>query len=692
MTAHTTAPAADSYPRQAARTRGFRLGVPRAVTVSPDDRRVVFLRSSAGDDPAGALLVVDTTTEQEQVVADPRALLTDGPAQDLAPAEAARRERMRETTSGIVGYSTDEAVRRAAFTLAGGLYVVALEPAGAPRRLEVPGPVLDPRLSPDGEHIAYVVDGAVRVVAWDGQRDAQLVGSPEPTVAYGLADFVAAEELGRHRGLWWSPDSDALLVERYDEADVPVWWIADPAHPDREPRPHRYPAAGTTNPAVSVHLLGLDGSNREITWDHDEFPYLADVSWTVDGDPLLVLLDRPQRRRRVLAVDPVDAGSRLVTQDDDPHWVDSHPGLVRWAPDGRLLMVGAHYGRDDDWYAITADGVRLGEARANVRAILDVGTDGTALLAMQTHSSRVKLAVLDLSTGAVTRVTGRDAWEAGVRGRRVVVVASTDWRTPGVTTTVHRADGTTFTLSSHAPRPVTVAAVQLGRTVLLTGERELPTVVLFPTGHRAGSRRLPVVLSPYGGPGHSEVVAALGHYGEQQWLADQGFAVVVADGRGTPGHGPRWERAVAGDLASFPLQDQVDALAAVAAAFPADLDPTRVGIRGWSFGGYLAALAVLRRPDVFHAAVAGAPVTDWRRYDTAYTERYLGHPDEAPAAYDASSLLADAPELTRPLLLIHGMTDDNVAVAHSLTLSAALTVAGRPHTFLPLSGVTHMTP
>jgi dipeptidyl-peptidase-4 len=187
------------------------------------------------------------------------------------------------------------------------------------------------------------------------------------------------------------------------------------------------------------------------------------------------------------------------------------------------------------------------------------------------------------------------------------------------------------------------------------------------------------------------VVTAARAYLESQWWADQGFAVVVVDGRGTPGP-PSWERAVRLDLTRGVLDDQVDALHALAEAEPGVLDLSRVAIRGWSFGGYLSALAVLSRPDVFHAAVAGAPVTDWRLYDTAYTERYLGLPDEQPGAYDAGSLLPLAPGLSRPLLLIHGLADDNVVAAHSLRLSSALLAAGRPHTFLPLSGVTHMTP
>ena len=200
-----------------------------------------------------------------------------------------------------------------------------------------------------------------------------------------------------------------------------------------------------------------------------------------------------------------------------------------------------------------------------------------------------------------------------------------------------------------------------------SGERRLRTALVLPGEDH--SRPLPVLLDPYGGPHAQRVVRAQDAFLQSQWLADQGFAVIVADGRGTPGRGLAWERTVHLDLASAPLEDQVDALHAVAEANPGVLDLSRVAIRGWSFGGYLAALAVLRRPDVFHAAVAGAPVTDWRLYDTHYTERYLGLPDEHPEAYERSSLLADAARLERPLLIVHGLADDNVVAAHSLRLS-----------------------
>jgi dipeptidyl-peptidase-4 len=219
---------------------------------------------------------------------------------------------------------------------------------------------------------------------------------------------------------------------------------------------------------------------------------------------------------------------------------------------------------------------------------------------------------------------------------------------------------------------------------------DVQVVMLMPSAPM--NEPLPILMNPYGGPHAQRVLAARSAYAGAQWLADQGFCVVIADGRGTPGQSPAWEHSIAGNLRDAALEDQVTALERVAAAYPDAVDRSRVGILGWSYGGYLAALAVLQRPDVFSAAIAGAPVTEWRLYDTAYTERYLGDPNDDPAPYDHSSLLPLAKDLERPLLLIHGLADDNVFAAHTLQLSSALLAAGRPHEVLPLSGVTHMTP
>ncbi len=671
----------DSFPRRQARTRRFTLGAPRGITVSPDGERVVFLRSRGGTDPVTCLWTLDLGTGEERLVADPREL--EGPGdEDLPPEEKARRERSREQAGGVVGYATDRPVTTAAFTLSGRLYLADFAGGLTPRLVDTPPGVIDARPDPRGRTVAFVQAGALHVHDVASRITTALAEPDGPHVTYGLADFVAAEEMGRMRGYWWAPDGESLLVARVDDAPVRRWHIADPANPDREPTVVAYPAAGTPNARVTLEVIALDGTVVPVRWDTERDEYLADALW--DGHDLLIVVQpRDQRALRVLRVDPATGVTSPVHEQTDPDWVDIVAGVPAHTASGALVTVGDV----DGSLRLIVDGKPVTPAALQVRNVLDVDGDVVLFRASDTGTplSGTSVGLWTWGPDGVTVVAGGTGVHSGRLVGGTLVVARQDLDTDGTTLTVHR-DGTERTIASFADLPGLTPRI----TLLSAGERALRTAVLLPTGHEPGTR-LPVLMDPYGGPHSQRVVAARGAHLTSQWFADQGFAVVVVDGRGTPGRGPAFERAVHGDLAGPVLQDQVDALHAVAERHP-DLDLTRVGIRGWSFGGYLAALAVLRRPDVFHAAVAGAPVTDWALYDTHYTERYLGHPDTDPEAYARSSLLADAPALTRPLLLVHGLADDNVVAAHTLRLSSALLAAGRPHSVLPLSGVTHMTP
>jgi dipeptidyl-peptidase-4 len=661
----------ESFPRLYARTRRFTLGVPRGFTISPEGGRVVFLRTKSGTDPVTCLWELDTATGVERLVVDPLSL---GAAdEDLPAEERARRERSRESAGGVVAYATDREVRQAVFALSGELHVADIA-TGAVRRLTTPGAVIDPRLSPDGTRVAYVTAGALHVQDVATGEDLVLAAPEGDEVAYGLAEFIAAEEMDRMRGYWWAPSGDRLLAARVDESPVGLWHIADPANPDRPAVAQRYPAAGTANAEVSLFVLGLDGSRVAVPFEQE---YLVTASWNAHG-PAIVTLSRDQRTRRLLAVDPSTGATEFVREDTDPAWLDIVPGVPGRLSDGRLV-----------WVTVAEGGHRLfiGEEPVTppslqVRAVLDVDGD-TVLFTASTEPTEIQL--WTYSGGSLRPVTTEPGVHSGRLSGGVTVILRQSLETEGMSVTVVRRDGASVPIASVAERPGLDPRVSLVRA----GSRDLSTAVLLPSWHVPGSSRLPVLMDPYGGPHAQRVLAAGRMFLEPQWWAEQGFAVVVSDGRGTPGRGPAFEREVLHDL-SLALEDQVDALQGVAALHPDDLDLSRVAIRGWSFGGYLAALAVLRRPDVFHAAVAGAPVTDWRLYDTCYTERYLGHPDEGH--YEASSLIGDAEKLERPLLLVHGLADDNVVAAHTLRLSSALLAAGRPHTVLPLSGVTHMTP
>ena len=575
--------------------------------------------------------------------------------------------------------------------LAGQVFVADLSTGQAPRAIAARPGAFDPRPDPAGRRVAYACDGAVRVVTLDTDADSLLIG-PDGTagVTYGLAEFVAAEEIGRTRGFWWAPDGTALLVARVDETPVPRWYIADPANPGRAPATVAYPAAGTANAEVSLLLAGLDGGTVPVDTGRGEFPYLVAVTWD-DAGALIVAQSRDQCRMRLLSADPRRGAAAVLREDTDEHWVDIVPGVPGWTGDGKIAWTADCGGAKRLLVAAPAelaDAAPVTPPGLQVRAVAD--TDGDAVLFTASGADPADVGLWLYRQDELVRITPEHGVHSGRRAGGTTVVVSRSLAERGVAVTV-RTDGRPggqAPIASHAELP----PPPVPRPDLFTaGGREIRTALLLPSWHEPGSGKLPVLLDPYGGPHTQRVVAAQGAFVDPQWFAEQGFAVVVADGRGTPGRGPGWDRAVAGDLAGPVLEDQVAALAA-AADRCADLDTGRVAIRGWSFGGYLAALAVLRRPDTFHAAVAGAPVTDWRLYDTHYTERYLGDPGENGIAYDNCSLLGDAPKLRRPLLLIHGLADDNVVAAHTLRFSAALLAAGRPHSVLPLPGVTHMTP
>ncbi|MBZ6254958.1 prolyl oligopeptidase family serine peptidase [Streptomyces olivaceus] len=678
----------DSFPKRHARTQRFTLGAPRSFTVAPDGSRVAFLRSGTGTDRANSLWVLDVEEGAERVAADPRALL-GGAEERLSPEERARRERSREGGAGIVGYATDAAVELAAFALSGRLYAAELG-SGSVRELAAPGPVIDPRPAPDGRHVAYVARGALRVVGAEGDGDRALAEADGEGVTYGLAEFVAAEEMGRNRGFWWSPESDRLLVARVDDTPVQRWWISDPARPERDPQRVPYPAAGTPNADVRLFVVGLDGERTEVRWDRARYPYLARVHWSSAGAPLLLVQARDQRSQLFLAVDTESGSTRMVHADEDPIWLELFPGVPCWSPSGQLVRIA-----DEGGARVLAVGERpLTGAQLHLRAVLDVGADDVLVSASAGEEAAEaepgEVHVYRVNELGVERVSQEPGVHTAARAGGVTVLVSATLDRPGARAHVLRDGKQTATVASYAEDPGLTPRV----TLTQGGARRVPCAVLMPTDYH-GDTPLPVLLDPYGGPHGQRVVAAHNAHLTSQWFADQGFAVVVADGRGTPGRSPAWEKSVRDDIAAVVLQDQVDALHALAADFPLDLD--RVAIRGWSFGGYLAALAALRRPDVFHAAVVGAPVTDLRLYDTHYQERYLGDPAEQPEVYRRNSViddagLVDAAEPHRPMMVIHGLADDNVVVAHSLRLSSALLAAGRPHEVLPLSGVTHMTP
>ena len=681
----------ESFPRLQARTRRFTLGTPSDLAISLDGQRVAFLQSTGPTDPVKRLMVAEATADfRTRVAADPQLLLTGD--EQLSASERDRRERLRESAAGIVGYSADDELRVAAFSLSGAIGFAHLDgttDGQQARLLDLPGPAIDPRVDPTGQRIAWVADRSLHIADIDGGAYRCLAASENSTQTWGLANFLAAEEFDRVRGFWWAPDGSALLVEEFNDAPVDEWTISDPADPATPPRTIRYPSVGRPNPEVRLWLVGLDGQRLHVDWDRDDWEYLVSVRWNAFGPPLVTLFDRLQRNGVILSVGTSDGTTTELCRWSDPAWVSVLPGTPTWDSVGRLVTT--HQTTDTETIAINGEPVAM-PSGTQVAAVVRSTGEGL-LLSVQPRATAASLLFID-PAGHHQPIGPNEGWSAGTYSGGTLYTATTSLTSPQWQRELWkwRPGGPSPQKVSDVRSLAMAPPITIRPHLIAAGENKLNVVLLWPEDHEPGSRSLPVILNPYGGPHAQRAIEVNRAFAEAQWIANQGFAVIVADGRGSPGRGPAWERALNGDLGSLPLHDQVEALQAVANQFPDDIDLERVGITGWSFGGYLAALAVLRRPDVFHAAVAGAPVTEWRLYDSAYTERYLGDVVAEVAGYDTSSLLPLAAGLERPLMIIHGFADDNVVVAHSLKLSSALTAAGRPHTFIPLVNVTHMTP
>ncbi|MGX6602367.1 S9 family peptidase [Micromonosporaceae bacterium Da 78-11] len=586
------------YPGLADRTGHFGNGAPRAVTVGADGARVVFLRSAGPGDPAAALWSLNVATATERLVAD-------GP---------------------IASFAVDREARTAAFVRDGRLWRVDLV-RGEVTEVATAEPVEDPRPDPTGRTIGYVSRSggatSVRVVGPDGDR--LLAGESGTawrehggTVSWGVPDPAAAQ-FGRVRGWWWAPDGSQILAAR---------------------------SAGST----SLHLLDLDDGWVDVHWDRETYPYVVNVRWSEGLGPLITVLRRMQQHGLVLAIDPRTGETQVHAELADARWVEPVDGTPRHLPDGRVLVGGelAHDGFDAR--CLFADGSLLTPPGLYVRRV--VGTlprpgapaGSPDLVVEGTDDDPATQSVFRVRTsmgggGAEARkITATPGWHRAATGGDVLVLDDVVWR----------GDARVATLRSVAeplpyhPQPI------LERVT----DRRLPAAVLYP-GSFVGGTKIPVLVTLGDGPGHQQVVADPAAWQERQWWADAGFAVVSIDSRGTPGIAPSFEKVVHRRLGDVALADQVDALLALVGKHP-DLDLGTVSVRGTGLGGWLAAMAVLRRPEIFHRAVAREPVTDWGLLPAVFAERYLGDRADSADVYAHHSLAEAAAQSdrSRPLLLV----------------------------------------
>ncbi len=489
-------------------------------------------------------------------------------------------------------------------------------------------------------------------------------------------------------------------MQETDESPVEVRYVADPLHPEVAPTKFFYPRAGTPNAIVRLMLVSRTGKSApvSVTWDNTAFPYLAHVVWPRHGPLTILVQNREQTDERLLAVNVATGQTGELLRETDAAWLNLDDNAAGSSGDRRppfWFKDGSHFlwttERRGTWQVELRDAsgklVReLTPVTWNYRGLIGLDDEGGGFYVRGGEDSReIQVWKFPLTGGAGVRLTReRGQHNAAFFPESRLLVRTIDnfdgtYRSEVISANDARV---VATLPSIAESPAQWPRTELTRTV-----SGFDATITRPRNFQAG-KKYRTILSVYAGPTSKVVTANIRSYFTDQWMADQGYVVVRLDGRGTPWRGRDWERVIKGNFIDIALEDQIAGLQGLAQQHP-EIDLSRVAVSGWSFGGYFSAMAAIRRPDIFRAAIVGAPVITWENYDTHYTERYLGLPDKSPEAYRVSNVTTYAAQSSRPLLLIHGVTDDNVYFQHTLQLADALYMAGKPYELLPMMG-THM--
>jgi dipeptidyl-peptidase 4 len=687
----------EDFLRQYAQTLHFALGRPKSITVVPDGSAVLFLRSGPRSF-VHDLYEFDCATGQERVLLTADQILGGG-EEHLTAEEHARRERLRLSTKGIAGYELSEDGSKLVVPLSGRLFVVDRKTAKSTEVKSTAGSPQDARLSPDGKLLACVRDGEIYVTDLAAGTEKKVTTGAGGTITNGLPEFVAQEEMDRFAGYWWSPDSKMIAFQQTDTAGMEVFRIPDPVHPETPANEWPYPRPGMKNAAVKLAVVPASGGEPTwIKWDSAAYPYLATVKWAKNAPLTFLVQNRRQTEELLLAADEKTGTTKELLREKDAAWINLEQTCPLWLKDGTGFLWMTE--REGSWSleVRAADGslsrtLMKGQGLESLKAVDQ--KRGRVYVAADLEGTQVHVLSLPLSGAPDARIFVLTT-KAGQHGAEFsddgsVWVHSYNLADGSSGLTVERTPGSEGKpeigqLKSVAEEPPFMPKVEFTKV----GAQGLEALIIRPRDFDP-KKKYPVIDSVYGGPHTNMVNATPRGYVLQQWLADQGFIVVSIDGRGTPRRGRDWERSIKNNVIDGPLDDQVEGLKDLGTKYP-EMDMARVGITGWSFGGYFSAIASMRRPDIFKAGAAGAPVVDWRDYDTHYTERYLGLPDTDKAGYDKSSVLTYCKDLKVPLLIIHGTADDNVYFMHSLKMTEALFRAGKTFEFLPLAGFTHMVP
>ena len=667
---------------------------PRVLKLAPDGRLATLLKSRPSDKDRFDLWAVDTATGQSRMLVDSEKL-SSGAA--LSEAERMNRERRRiADVKGITDYAWAPDAKRLLVPVDGDLWVAALD-GNVSRLTQTPETETDAKLSPKGGFASFVRDGHLFVQSLAGGAAREVAGEATPKVSWGVAEFIAQEELDRFDGHWWAPDDSRIAVARVDESPVKQVTRAAIGADGTRLFTQAYPAAGTANADVSLWLVNPDGSgNTKVDLGPSADIYVARVAWAVDGKTLYVQrLTRDQQRLDILAADPATGASRVLASETAKTWVNIHDNF-RPLKDGSILWASERDGYRHLYRFTSGTAQQLTSGRWVMDELVGVDEKRGRLWFTGFADSTLEKQVYALDfrkAGAKPqRLTAPGGWHEAVMddaGQRLIVTSST----PSQPAQVWLGDGAGKRLAwieenrldanhPYAPYLASHVVPQFGTLTAADGQA-MDWRLLKP----AGPGPFPVLMQVYGGP-HAHNVHKRFTAPIEQYLVAKGWAVFQLDNRGSNNRGMAFEAPIFRAMGGVEVQDQVQALQWIKAQPWAD----KVAVNGWSYGGYMVLKLLEAAPGGFAAGIAGAPVTRWELYDTAYTERYLGNPVTEPAVYAKSGALGDASKIKDPLLLIHGMADDNVVFENSTALMTALQRVKTPFDLMVYPGATHATP